>query len=262
MFDFEALYNNIEEYKAFRDDPEARREYQIWTDWKVRSMLKLIPEGMTFSNVLEVGSAFGVILDKVSRQLNISDAFGLDIAKVNTDMGKQLFPHLSFFTGTLENQDVKALAGLGQKKFDLVVLCDIIEHIPDELTFMRQVHSIAKYALINLPLEKSFANRRRSYGVEDVSGHLRSYNLKEGLNLLHQSGWEILNYQRDIVYHDIDCLNFHRAQRNARVASKPTLKKAFWSSWYSIEDVLLMHSKPLYIQLRGANLFALISSGD
>ena len=262
MTDFETLYNNIEEYRSFREDKSKEKEYDIWTNWKVKHLIDVLKGEIDFKNVMEIGCAFGVVLNKFANQCNIKNIIGLDIAKVNTIHGSKMFPNIKFIKGTIEDEDLLSVAGVEDKKFDLVILCDIIEHVPNELDFMKKVCSIAKYVVIDLPLEKSYSTKNRNYGVDDISGHLRSYNLEEGLNLINESGFKIINYKTELVYHDKDCFRWFKDERKARLSKKGILKRLFWSSYYYLEDLILLFSKKYYIKINGSNLFAFLSSEE
>lgn len=258
--DFENFYNNIEEYRAFREGESEHKEYDIWTNWKIKHLVNIIPSGYGFNNILEVGCAFGMLLNKFSTQKRIKDVYGLDIAKVNTDYGAKLFPHIKFLTGTIESSEFIKQARSKGEYFDLVILSDIVEHVPNDLDFLKEVKSISKYVVLNHPLEKSFANRNRNYGETDISGHLKAYNLKDALELIKEAGFNIINYKTEIVHHERECYLLHKNEQQQRLAKKHFFKKTFWTFIYNIEDLILFNFPALYIKLTGCNLFAFLSS--
>lgn len=259
---FETLYNNIEEYRSFREDKNKELEYQIWTNWKVNNLINILEKGIVFNNVMEVGCAFGVVVNKFAKRCNIHKIIGLDIAIANTTHGERMFPNIKFITGTIDKENLLLESGINDNKFDLIILCDIIEHVPDELEFMKKIKKIAKYVVIDLPLEKSKANKNRNYGVNDISGHLRSYDLNDGLNLLKEAGFQIINYKTEIVYHDKDCFNWYINDRKSRLLKKSILKRLYWTFYYFIEDFILKNFDSYYIKMRGCNLFAFIKSNE
>lgn len=260
MTDFESLYNNIEEYRSFRDDKNKENEYEIWTNWKVKNLIDVLDKKIDFRNVMEIGCAFGVVLNKFSQKCNIKNIIGLDIAKANTIHGSKMFPHIKFITGTIEKDSLFTESGIIDKRFDIIILCDIIEHIPDELKFMQKVKKISNYVVIDLPLEKSYSTRNRNYGVDDVSGHLRSYNLAEGLELIKNAGFQVINYKTELVYHDKECYNLFKEERKARLLKKPLLKRIFWTFFYFTEDLMLINFNRYHVKMKGCNLFALLKS--
>ena len=87
-------------------------------------------------------------------------------------------------------EDVQRLT-YADASFDLVTHCDVLEHVPDDIGFLRDAAALAETVLINLPLEDNWLNAGRSYGPTDVSGHLRKYGLTDGFRLVAQAGLEI-----------------------------------------------------------------------
>jgi len=188
--DFEKFYDGQKDYIAFRDDPLKRAEYEIKVNWKADRLVSLIPEKMPVNNIIEIGCAMGILLNKVAEKLSVKDISGLDISGENIKLAKNLYPGCKFYQGTIE--DLKpAMESRGLKKYDLVILSDIIEHIPDDLKFLTTVRTISNYVLVNLPLEKCFRNRNRKYGENDPSGHLRWYDFKSAEELMRNAGFTI-----------------------------------------------------------------------
>jgi predicted TPR repeat methyltransferase len=184
-FDFAQFYDKQPEYVAFRNDILKREYYNIASDWKVRELVSLVPRNMVFKNVLEVGCAFGVLLNNISDKLNIENRTGVDISRENIKAAIKDWPECNFFQGTVEDYIMSMPSANKDFRFDLVVLSDIVEHIPDDLSFMKTIRGISSYVLLNLPLEKSFSTRNRVYGETDPSGHLRCYNKELAENLIN-----------------------------------------------------------------------------
>ena len=72
---FEEFYNKQKDYKQFRDNPLKQEEYKVWVDWKARNLVNIIPDNLKFSSVLEIGCAFGLLLDNISKRLKIPYSF-------------------------------------------------------------------------------------------------------------------------------------------------------------------------------------------
>src|SRR5450759_1086775 len=182
--DFALFYDKQPDYVAFRNDPVKREDYSITVDWKVRKLIQLIPEDFKVENILEIGCAFGVLLNNIADMLNLKTRIGIDISRNNIEAAKNLYPDCKFFQGTLEEFISVIPDDIKNHRYDLIVLSDIVEHIPDDLGFMELVKKTSSYVLINLPLEKSFNTRNRQYGEQDPSGHLRYYDEKDALRLV------------------------------------------------------------------------------
>lgn len=247
------FYDKQPDYELFRSDPQSRMEYSVIADWKIRNLLKLLPAGFKAENVLEVGCAFGYILNNLSERLNISKRTGIDISGNNINAASSFYPLCGFFRGTLEEYTSKK-----PLNSDLTILSDIVEHIPDDLQFLITVKSISSYILLNLPLEKSYVNRKRKYGEQDPSGHLRSYDEEDAVKLIRESGLEIVKSFTSIAFFDKEYRKIYRKRRYARLKKKNPFKKIFWLVFYFMEDSIKLSSEGLTRKISGTNYFALL----
>jgi 2-polyprenyl-3-methyl-5-hydroxy-6-metoxy-1,4-benzoquinol methylase len=259
-FNFKEFYENQHDYAGFRNDPAKREEYATAVNWKVKNLCGIVPDSLSFGGVMEVGCALGILLNKVADSLNIADRTGIDIATENIKLASGLFPKCKFFNGTLEEFIASRNIEAGRKITDLVVLSDIVEHIPDDKSFMRNVAGMTNYVLLNLPLEKCYHNRNRKYGTSDPSGHLRNYNKDDADYLAVSSGFYIVKCFTVNAHTDRNIFRIFRTNRNARVRSKPLPKMLFWMVFYFIEDLVLKISPVWYSKIYGSNYFAILKS--
>jgi len=258
--DFRKFYEEQSEYSAFRNDPEKRDEYIKKVTWKAEQLVKTIPYNQKFENILEIGCAMGILLNIISNKLSVSNSAGLDISEENIRVAKELYPESTFFQGTLEEFAGEIPKNFPFERFDLVLLSDIIEHIPDDAGFLENVKKISSYVLINLPLEKCYKNRNRQYGENDHSGHLRWYDRKMAEDLIRKAGFEIVgsftsNALCDKIYFDI-----YQKGRRKRVNSKPLHFRLFWTLFYFTEDKIKYLNEGSYDKICGTNYFALLKS--
>lgn len=258
--DYRKFYEDQGDYAGFRSDPERQAEYKLKANWKVTNLVSLVPENHTLKNILEVGCAMGILLNDLASRLGINETVGIDISGRNIESARSLFLSGIFVNGTIEELHEKLPAGYPVSVFDLVVLSDIIEHIPDDLGFMKYVNGLSRYVLVNLPLEKSFRNRNRSYGENDPSGHLRCYDESMANNLVNNAGFEVIKSFTKNPLFDSDYFNLYKKQRSERIAKKPLPLRIFWEVFYFFEDKLMRVSKKLYVRLNGTNYFALLKS--
>jgi SAM-dependent methyltransferase len=258
--DFALFYDKQPDYVAFRNDAVKREDYSIAVDWKVRKLLQLIPKGFKVENILEIGCAFGVLLNNIADRFHIKTRIGVDISANNIEAAKFFYPECKFFCGTLEEY-IKVIPGdIKNQRFDLIVLSDIVEHIPDDLGFLKLVNKTSSYVLINLPLEKSFKTRNRQYGEEDPSGHLRCYDEEDALRLVTKAGFEVLKSFTSIGFFDKSFYEMYKRNRTSRVQAKPLPQKLFWSLFYFVEDRVKLINESLTGRFMGTNYFALLKS--
>ena len=260
--DFALFYNSQSDYEEFRNDPAKREYYSIIADWKVRKLIQLLPPGFIADNILEVGCAFGVLLNNIADRLHLESRTGVDISSKNIDVAKSLYPKCNFFLGTFEEFSKFNSDKNRRIHYDIIVLSDIVEHIPDDLEFLRIANKSCTYVLLNLPLEKSFITRNRKYGEDDHSGHLRSYDEKDAVQLVKRARFEIINSFTEIAFSDKEVYAVSIKNRRLRVRAKSLLRRIFWSVFYSIEDVLKLINKRLSERIFGTNYFALLKSNN
>lgn len=258
--DFKKFYEEQIQYIGFRNDPEKHNEYQIAIAWKSSNLLNCIKKGQKFDNILEVGCAFGELLDIMAKELKVSKVFGIDIASSNIKMAQENYPSYIFFEGTLESLNIQKQFNID--KIDIVMLSDIVEHIPNDIEFLKRISSIAKNVVFNLPLEKSFVTRNRKYGEEDTSGHLRCYDLTKALELINLSGFEIINKKVETFYSFPPHRKLFLKNERIRLKNKPLFK------WFILRTLLetvfiFGYCFPIiFKKYYGSNLFCLLKPKD
>jgi SAM-dependent methyltransferase len=256
--DFKKFYEEQSDYFEFRNNEDKNREYQMIIDWKKQHLCNCVPDNLKFSNILEVGCAFGALLNIVSKKLNITNSFGIDIASSNIEMAKKNFPDYKFYEGTLESLNIISILDAG--RFDLVLLSDIVEHIPDDRTFLKTISRYADYVLLNLPLEKSFVTRNRNYGEDDPSGHLHCYGLNDALLLIEKSGFEVIEYSVQTAYsHPSYRRQFLRNEKN-RLQGKPFFKRIILKSILKVLFSIGYFFPVIFKKYYGSNLFCLLKA--
>ncbi len=256
--DFVKFYDEQIDYSSFRSNPQKLQEYKVAIQWKVDRLTKTLKHQLQFENILEVGCALGILLNKMADILLIKNRFGIDISPENIKYARENYTDTQFFCGTVDELKKDANQSFPNKNYDLVLLSDIVEHIPDDKKFLKEISTISNYVLLNLPLEKCFNNRKRKYGESDPSGHLRNYNLSDAKELVTSSGFEILFHFTDNAHFDKTFFTTYRKNRTERVMQKPLHLRIFWCSFYFLEELIMKVFPWLYKKKYGANFFALL----
>jgi len=187
--DYAALYDAHPEYAARRDNDgyERARVEQEVALYKLPNLLSLL-HGPPVKSVLEIGCATGELMAAWPVAKG-GERLGIDISTRNVEAAAQRHPQVRFVAG-----DVTALDGLGH--FDVVLLSDVLEHVPDDVGLLRTAAALGSAVLVNLPLEDNWLNRHRAYGPDDVSGHLRRYDLAQGRALAARAGLVVERWHR------------------------------------------------------------------
>jgi SAM-dependent methyltransferase len=86
--------------------------------------------------------------------------------------------------------------------FDLVVLFDVIEHVPAPVEFLRQVANRARFIALHIPLDDSFLSWLRLLPSENLNnpGHLLVLNAASALNILAIAGLRTLLFRYSPVF--------------------------------------------------------------
>lgn len=187
--DFATLYNEHPEYVARRQAgsfEQAQVDIEVGL-FKLPHLLALVKGPEALGDVLEIGCATGELLAALPRAHG-ARRVGVDISAANVRAAQLRFPALEFVCGDFRSLQPGA--------FTTVVMSDVLEHVPDDAAFLRDASALGQTVLVNLPLEDNWLNRKRPYGPDDVSGHLRCYSLHDGLALAQRAGLEVVNWQR------------------------------------------------------------------
>lgn len=196
QLDFEALYESHADYAARRLDGTLEQQ-QVAIEvqyFKIPWLLALLPDDGIVRSVLEIGCATGELVGALPAD-RFGGRHGIDISPSNIFVAKRRFPEVNFSVGDFRKQTLP--------HFDCVVMSDVLEHVEDEVGFLRDAAGLADEVLVNLPLECNWLNRRRNYGPTDVSGHLRKYSLSQGLKLFSDAGLTVQKWDQVWIHETV-----------------------------------------------------------
>ncbi len=192
MNDIKELERYAKEIGFITPDESLDEQYnyaEIASTWKANEMINLIQQTKheKFHSVLEVGCGYSMILQKISQDLNIPRAVGIDNHELTLKMAKKISPNCIYTIMDAYN------LSFPDDSFDLVILSDIIEHLENPELLLKEARRVSKYSVFKIPLEKCLINLRRQYGSQDSSGHMFSLDETSAINLINQAGFTILN---------------------------------------------------------------------
>jgi len=160
--------------------------------WKVRHILPMMQRHHIVPNtVCEVGCGAGEVLRLL--QGNISDTctfWGYDISPQAIAMCEEKANDRLHFK----------LADIRQEQdvfFDLLLVLDVIEHLEDYFSFLRDLRPKSHYKLFHIPLEMSVQGVLRDKVFirnRDLHGHLHHFTKETALRTLEDVGYEVLDY--------------------------------------------------------------------
>jgi len=168
------------------DSYSAKRIALEVKEFKIPNLLSVLPKGFEYESLVEIGCATGELIATFPGA-RVRRRVGFDLSQKNINAAQTRFPNTTFHA-----VDFRVSA----EHFDIVILSDVLEHVPDDSKFLRDAATIGKLVLVNLPLEKCLTSLFRNYGPDDPSGHLRKYSLADGMRLFKEAGLVVLDYRR------------------------------------------------------------------
>ena len=159
--------------------------------WKADKILKIIKKnGLKPATVCEIGCGAGEILNQLHGRMNGNvQFFGYEVSPQAYNMAvTRQKDRLSFVFRDLLQE---------RTQFDLLLVIDIIEHIPDYYGFLSQIRNKAEYKIFHIPLDlsvqtlwrlKPILNGRRNVG------HIHYFIKDTALAALTETGYTIVDY--------------------------------------------------------------------
>lgn len=160
--------------------------------WKVEHIIPMLKRHhLEPQTICEVGCGVGEVLRLLQMQMSDSCTFwGYDISPQAIEMSKERANERLHFK----------LADIAQEHdafFDLILVLDVIEHLEDYFTFLREIKSKSRYKLFQIPLEISVQGVLRGkifVGNRDLYGHLHHFTRETALRTLKDVGYEVIDY--------------------------------------------------------------------
>jgi SAM-dependent methyltransferase len=161
--------------------------------WKVQQIARMIRRhNLAPQTVCEVGCGAGEVLRLLQKELDLDCAFygyeispqayGLCLPRANNKLSFRLM-------------DIK------QEKesvvFDLLLVLDVIEHVEDYFSFLRDVKPHGRNVIIHFPLDLSVQTVLRKNGLmkrRDLYAHLHYFTKDIAIQVLKEVGYEIVDY--------------------------------------------------------------------
>ena len=160
--------------------------------WKAKQILKIMERNnIAPKTICEVGCGAGEILARLQHEMPVECEF----------LGYEISPQAFELSRTRANEKLNfKLADILEEKgvfYDLILIIDLIEHLEDYYTFLREIKSKSQYKILHIPLEISaqFILRNTPFLESRKSaGHLHYYTKDIALHILRDVGYEVLDY--------------------------------------------------------------------
>jgi hypothetical protein len=183
-------------YEDIYKDGEYLKKNPTWhveeSPFKAKYILEILRRNnLSPKTVCEVGCGAGEVLRQLQMQLGADHEFwGYDIS-----------PQAIDFCKPRENDRLHfKLADLGKERgayFDLLLVLDVVEHLEDYFTFLREIRPQAKHKIFHFPLDLSVQAVLRERGLmtrREQHAHLHYFSKDTALQALLDTGFQVLHY--------------------------------------------------------------------
>ncbi|MBK9484346.1 MAG: class I SAM-dependent methyltransferase [Chitinophagaceae bacterium] len=159
--------------------------------WKATQILKLIERNqLQPESVVEIGCGAGEILNQLQQRMadKMIDFSGYEIAPDAFKLAQtRVKDRLQFFQEDLLQLD---------KKFDLLLMIDVFEHVEDYIGFVRKCKAKATYKIYHIPLDISLWSVFTNYpaSARKQIGHLHYFMKDTALATLVDADQEIVDW--------------------------------------------------------------------
>jgi cyclopropane fatty-acyl-phospholipid synthase-like methyltransferase len=158
--------------------------------WKARQVLRMLRQNhLAPKTVCDVGCGAGEVLKQLQENLDSECIFwGYDISPQALELAK---------SRANERLQFK-LVDLREEKdnfFDLILVLDVIEHLEDYFSFLRDIRPKGSYKIFHIPLDLCAQTVLRKDGIlkrRDLYAHIHYFTKETALRTLEDVGYEVL----------------------------------------------------------------------
>lgn len=178
---------------------EYLKKHPTWhvesAPWKVREIQKMIARtGIQPQTICEVGCGVGGILELLQKGMDSTSSFwGYDISPQAIELAR-----------TRENKQLQfKQADMTQENafFDLMLMIDMLEHVENCFSFLRNLKPKSTYKMLQIALELNVItlllhpNDLLGFrGTQGHVGHVHYFTKNIALALLEDLGYEVVDY--------------------------------------------------------------------
>jgi len=173
-----------------------------WDEMKVygptarhtRRFIFSLMDDISFTSVLDASCGTGTLLKQILDKYPNSQLTGSEYSPEGLELAKKRLPQGAFHVLDLSS------ASLDQQ-FDLITCIDVLEHIPDDQTALKNLHAMTKgHMLLSVPIGPLFQ-------VEtERLGHVHGYSRAELEEKIRRAGFEIVK----VIQWGFPFYNLHR----------------------------------------------------
>jgi predicted TPR repeat methyltransferase len=160
--------------------------------WKAKKILRILERNnIDPKSVCEIGCGAGGILKYLHSSMEKVEFTGYEISKDAFEFCKTLQRERL----TFKFEDL--LADNNPDYYDLLLCCDVFEHVEDHFKFLRRIKEKAQLSIFLIPLELSVISllfKSRLLESRKKFGHIHYFSKETALATLKETGFSIIDY--------------------------------------------------------------------
>ena len=183
-------------YADIYEDGAYLKKNPAWhveeSPWKAKQIIRMLKQNnVQPRTVCEAGCGAGEVLKQLQEQLDSECRF----------WGYEISPQAFEMCRTRANKQVQfKLADIRQEEnafFDLILVLDVIEHLEDYFSFLRDIRPKSNYKIFHIPLDLCAQTVLRKNGIlkrRNLYAHIHYFTKETALRTLEDIGYEVLDH--------------------------------------------------------------------
>jgi len=160
--------------------------------WKAKQIINILKRNNIMpTTICEIGCGVGEILNQLQRNMATECTFwGYEVSPQAFELCQKRANDRLHFELKDISQDKKVF-------FDLILVVDVLEHLEDYFSFLRETKQKSQYKIFHIPLDLSIQSVFRGSGIMELRkkmGHLHYFTKEIILEILKDTKYEILDY--------------------------------------------------------------------
>ena len=176
---------------------EYLKATQTWgaedSPWKAEQIMQIISKnGLQPKKIAEIGCGAGQILRELSSYAYLKDSEfrGYDISPQAIQLCKNIEgKNIKFFCQDMLSTD-------RSEHFDILLIIDVFEHIPDYMGFIEKCRNRADYKIYHIPLDIHVSSVLRNAFTRNryTISHLHYFTADSAIATLRDTGHEVVDF--------------------------------------------------------------------
>ncbi len=160
--------------------------------WKAKQVLRMLRQNdLALKSICDVGCGAGEVLSQLQKSLDRDCVFrGYDISPQALSLAwSRANEKLQFIQGDVRSEN--------DAFFDLILVLDVIEHLEDYWSFLRQLKMKSRYKIFHIPLDLSVQTVFRQNALRkrrNLYAHMHYFTKETALQTLRDTDYEVLDY--------------------------------------------------------------------